>query len=182
MLVEVSALVVQLFVFLRIGRLRGDDRPARLHQPAPHHPAAAAALGAPALRRRSAAELAATPERDLAVARWYRFVHVAGLAVAAWFFVAFFVPTTLHLLAWMRDALVDAGPTHAAFYQALVLGILLQISPILAVDQAPASTGVGEDAHRAQPHLLDGVVRLVDRAEQPEREARSAGASCSSSR
>ena len=128
-LVEVSALVVQLFVFLRsdvyavMTALLGCTNLAQTTR---------------LLLRRSvhrlspsqAAELAAMPERDLAVARWYRFVHVAGLAVAAWFFVAFFVPTTLHLLAWMRDALVDAGPTHAAFYQALVLGLLL-LSPRL---------------------------------------------------
>ncbi|WP_155856062.1 hypothetical protein [Cellulomonas sp. URHD0024] len=126
-LVEVSALVVQLFVFLRsdvyavMTALLGCTNLAQTTR----------LLLRRSLRRLSpaqAADLAAMPERDVAVARWYRFVHVAGLAVAAWFFVAFFVPTTLHLLVWMRDALVEAGPTHVAFYQALVLGVLL-LSP-----------------------------------------------------
>jgi hypothetical protein len=74
--------------------------------------------------------LAASPARDLAVARWYRFVHVAGLLLATWFFVVLFLPSTWHLLTWMRDALVSAGPTTWAFWEALVLGMLL-LSPRL---------------------------------------------------
>jgi len=72
--------------------------------------------------------LAASPARDLAVARWYRFVHVAGLLLATWFFVVLFLPSTWHLLTWMRDSLVSAGPTTWTFYEALVLGVLL-LSP-----------------------------------------------------
>ncbi|MFC6448750.1 hypothetical protein ACFP82_01410 [Cellulomonas gelida] len=126
-LVEVSAIVVQFFVFLR------SDVYAVM----------TAVLGCTHLQRTTRlllrrtvrrltpderAALAASPPRDLAVARWYRYVHVAGMAVAAWFFVVLFVPSTWHLLSWMRDSLVSAGPTTWAFYEALVLGVLL-LSP-----------------------------------------------------
>jgi hypothetical protein len=127
--VEVSALVTQLFVFLRtdvyavMTALLGCTVLARTTR----------LLLLRSVRRLSPADealLAATPARDLAVARWYRVVHVAGLALAAWFFVAFFVPSTWHLLTWMHDALTAAGPGTGAFWQALVLGVLL-LSPRL---------------------------------------------------
>ncbi|AEE44495.1 hypothetical protein [Cellulomonas fimi] len=125
--VELSALVVQLFVFLRsdvyavMTALLGCtvlDRTTRL-------------LLRRTVRRLSPAqqdELAATPARDLAVARWYRWVHVAGYAVAAWFFVAFFVPSTWHLLVWVRDAVAVHGPATWPFWEALLLGAVL-LSP-----------------------------------------------------
>lgn len=125
--VELSALVVQLFVFLRsdvyavMTALLGCtvlDRTTRL-------------LLRRSVRRLSRAqqdELAATPARDLAVARWYRWVHVAGYAVAAWFFVAFFVPSTWHLLVWVRDAVAVHGPATWPFWEALLLGAVL-LSP-----------------------------------------------------
>lgn len=128
-LVEVSAIVVQFFVFLR------SDVYAVM----------TALLGCTHLQRTThlllrrtvrrltpdeRATLTASPPRDLAVARWYRFVHAGGLLLAAWFLVVLFLPSTWHLLVWMRDSLVTAGPTTWAFYEALVLGILL-LSPRL---------------------------------------------------
>ncbi|WP_198303469.1 hypothetical protein [Cellulomonas sp. PSBB021] len=144
-LVEVSAIVLQFFVFLRsdvyavMTALLGCthlQRTTRL------------------LLRRTArrltpderATLAATSPRDLAVARWYRFVHLGGMLLAAWFLVVLFLPSTWHLLVWMRDSLVTAGPTTWAFYEALVLGILL-----------------------LSPRLLTAVVALRDLAERRRR-------------
>ncbi|UJP40609.1 hypothetical protein [Cellulomonas palmilytica] len=128
-LVEVSAIVVQFFVFLR------SDVYAVM----------TALLGCTHLQRTTRlllrrtfrrltpderATLAASPPRDLAVARWYRWVHAGGLLLAAWFLVVLFLPSTWHLLVWMRDSLVTAGPRTWAFYEALVLGVLL-LSPRL---------------------------------------------------
>ncbi|CAM5777865.1 hypothetical protein [Cellulomonas persica] len=146
-LVELSAIVVQFFVFLRsdvyavMTALLGCthlQRTTRL-------------LLRRAVRRLTPDEratLAATPPRDLAVARWYRFVHVAGMVLATWFFVVLFVPSTWHLLTWMRDSLVSAGPTSGAFWEALVLGVLL-LSPrvltaVVAVRDLVARRGAAD--------------------------------------
>jgi len=76
------------------------------------------------------ARLAASRPRDLAVARWYRFVHLAGMGLALWFFVSFFLPSTWHLLRWVGRSLTSAGPESRQFYEALVLAVVL-LSPRL---------------------------------------------------
>lgn len=128
-LVQTAAIVTQFFVFLRsdvyavMTALLGCthlQRTTRL-------------LLRRAVRRLTAeqeATLAASPARDLAVARWYRYVHVVGLLLAGWFLVVLLVPSTWHLLTWLHASLVTAGPTTAAFYEALGLGLVL-LSPRL---------------------------------------------------
>ena len=126
-LVEVSAIVGQFFVFLRtdvyavMTALLGCTNLAqttrlllrrRLWRMSPAHERV----------------LASAPARDVAVARWYRYVHVAGMAVAAWFFVVFFVPSTWHLLTWMDASLTSARTSTGSFIEALMLGVLL-LSP-----------------------------------------------------
>lgn len=147
--VELSALVVQLFVFLRsdvyavMTALLGCtslDRTTRL-------------LLRRSVRRLSdeqAATLAATPARDLAVARWYRWVHAAGFAVAGWFFVAFFVPSTWHLLVWVRDAVVVHGPTTWPFWEALLLGAVLLSPRVLTGVVALRDLAARRDVRRAR--------------------------------
>ncbi len=85
------------------------------------------------LTQEQRAALAAARPRDLAVARWYRWVHLLGMAFAAWFFVVFFLPSTWHLLAWMWQSTTSAGPTTWAFYEAVVLGGLLLSPRILTL-------------------------------------------------
>jgi hypothetical protein len=88
------------------------------------------------------AELAAAHARDVAVARWFRWVYVAGLAGATWFFVMYFLPATYRLGAWILGSVADAGPTSEHFWEALVFGVLV-FSPRLLV------LGVAlRDAHR----------------------------------
>jgi putative peptide zinc metalloprotease protein len=70
-------------------------------------------------------ELADAPERDRAVARWFRWISMLGLAAAAWFFVTFFAPATLRLLTWIAGTVAhqDAGSEH--FWEALIFGLLI---------------------------------------------------------
>lgn len=134
-LVQVCAIVVQAFVFLRsdlyavMTALLGCthlQRTTRLLLRRTFRP----------LTPAQQATLAASPPRDLAVARWYRYVHVAGLALAAWFLVVLFLPSTWHLLTWVQHALVIAGPGTGAFAEALVLGVVLLSPRLLTVGVA----------------------------------------------
>ena len=63
--------------------------------------------------------------RDLAVARWYVWVYVAGIAAATWFFVAFFAPATIRTVAWMATTVSQAGIGTIAFWEALVFGTII---------------------------------------------------------
>jgi hypothetical protein len=71
------------------------------------------------------AELAGAHERDVSVARWFRWVHVLGLAAAAWFFAAYFVPASFRLVAWIAGSVAHAGPGSEHFWEALVFGVLI---------------------------------------------------------
>jgi putative peptide zinc metalloprotease protein len=128
-LIELSAIVTQFFVFLRtdiysvMTALLGCTNLSETTR----------LMLRGTLRRLSPeqqAKLTASRPRDLAVARWYRIVHLAGMALAIWFFLAYFVPSTWHLLVWMRQALTTSGPATMQFYEALALGIVL-LSPRL---------------------------------------------------
>jgi putative peptide zinc metalloprotease protein len=150
-LVELSAIVTQFFVFLRtdvysvMTALLGCTNLSETTR----------LLLRGSLRRLSPeqqAKLAASLPRDLAVARWYRIVHLAGMGLALWFFVTYFVPSTWHLVVWMQQALTRSGPATMPFYEALVLGIVL-LSPrlltlALALRDAFNRRSVARDAHR----------------------------------
>jgi putative peptide zinc metalloprotease protein len=71
------------------------------------------------------AELEEAHPRDRAVARWYVWLYVAGMLLAAWFFVAYFVPATLRTVRWIAATLGSADPSHAAFWQAAAFSLLL---------------------------------------------------------
>jgi hypothetical protein len=70
-------------------------------------------------------ELRDAQPRDVAVARWYRWVYVAGLIAAAWFFVAYFAPATIGLVTWSVASVAHAGVGSERFWEALVLGALI---------------------------------------------------------
>jgi hypothetical protein len=122
-MVEVGAIVTQFYVFLRtdvyavMTALLGCTN---------------LALTTRLLLRRTVgrlkpdqeSQLAAASRRDLDVARWYRWVHVLGMALAAWFFVVFFLPSTWHLLRWLGTTL-GAGPAGGTFWESLVFGTLI---------------------------------------------------------
>jgi putative peptide zinc metalloprotease protein len=73
-------------------------------------------------------ELADAHPRDVQVARWFRWIHVLGLAAAAVFFVAYFLPATVRLVGWLAGSVVHAGPASEHFWEALVFGALI-LSP-----------------------------------------------------
>jgi putative peptide zinc metalloprotease protein len=70
-------------------------------------------------------ELRESNERDRVVARWYRWIYVAGLAAAAWFFVTYFAPATIRLATWLVASVAHAGVGSERFWEALVLGGLI---------------------------------------------------------
>jgi len=70
-------------------------------------------------------ELRDAHERDRVVARWYRWIYLAGLAAAAWFFVMYFAPATIRLAGWIVASVAHAGVGSERFWEALVFGGLI---------------------------------------------------------
>jgi hypothetical protein len=79
------------------------------------------------------AELAAAHPRDRAVARWYVWVYAAGLLVAGWFFVVYFVPATLRLVRWIVTMVAAADPRHLGFWEAAGFGTLILLPYLLTL-------------------------------------------------
>ena len=76
------------------------------------------------------AELAAAHPRDQAVARWYVWLYAAGMLLAGWVFVGYFVPATLRLVRWIASTLLAANPGSAEFWEVIGFG-LITLSPQL---------------------------------------------------
>ena len=70
-------------------------------------------------------ELRDAHPRDSAVARWYRWIYLVGLAVAAWFFAVYFAPATIRLAGSIVASVAHAGPGSERFWEALVFGLLI---------------------------------------------------------
>jgi putative peptide zinc metalloprotease protein len=70
-------------------------------------------------------ELSEAHDRDRAVARWYRWIYLAGLAAAAWFFALYFAPATIRLAVWTAESVAHAGVGSERFWEALVCGALI---------------------------------------------------------
>ena len=79
------------------------------------------------------AELARAGPRDLAVARWFGWVYAAGMVLATWFFLVYFLPVTIRLLSSMARALAGADIGHAAFWEALGFGLLLLLPRLMTL-------------------------------------------------
>jgi putative peptide zinc metalloprotease protein len=125
--VEVAAIVSQFWIFARTDlyavliTATGCVNLLRVNQ----------LLVRRAVHRTTAAqekELAEAHERDLRVGRWFRWIYVLGLALAAWFFVAFFAPATVRLVTWVVGSLAHADFGSEPFWEVLVFGGLL-LSP-----------------------------------------------------
>jgi putative peptide zinc metalloprotease protein len=84
------------------------------------------------LSAEEARELAEAHERDLRVARWYRWLYLAGLAWAAWYFAKFFLPATITLLGWIAASL-RADPGTARFWQGLLFALLALLPLALTI-------------------------------------------------
>jgi hypothetical protein len=83
-----------------------------------------------------AAELHAAHPRDRRVARWFRWLSVAGLAAAAGYFAAVFVPALWTLLGWIVESLSDAAPTSGRFWQSAVFAVLSLLPVTLLIGVA----------------------------------------------
>jgi len=70
-------------------------------------------------------ELRDAHERDRVVARWYRWIYLAGLGAAGWFFVAYFAPATIRLATWIATSVAHAGVGSERFWEAIVCGALI---------------------------------------------------------
>lgn len=70
-------------------------------------------------------ELRRAAPRDLAVARWFRWLYLLGLAAAAWFFVTYFAPATIRLVRWTADAVTHQTAGSERFWEAVIFGGLI---------------------------------------------------------
>jgi hypothetical protein len=78
-------------------------------------------------------ELAGAHRRDLEVARWYRWVWGLGMALAAWFFLEYFLPATLRLVRWLAASVVHESPATFRFWEALVFAVLVASPRLLTL-------------------------------------------------
>jgi putative peptide zinc metalloprotease protein len=78
-------------------------------------------------------ELARAHPRDLEVARWFGWLYAAGLGLAAWSFVVFFVPVTVHLLTSLVRTLAAAELGQLAFWEALGFSLLTLSGELLTL-------------------------------------------------
>jgi hypothetical protein len=69
-------------------------------------------------------ELGDAGARDVRVARWYRWLYLAGVVAAGWFLVAFFGPNVVTIVHWTLADLDRDSPSHPAFWGTLLLGAL----------------------------------------------------------
>lgn len=87
------------------------------------------------------AELEEAHPRDRAVARWYVWLYVAGTLLAMWFFVAYFVPATLHVVRWIAATVASADPHRGAFWEALGFSVVLLWPELLTLWVAVRDVG-----------------------------------------
>jgi hypothetical protein len=124
---QVSAIAAQFFVFARTdvyALLVTATGTVNLYRTTQLSLLAATRLA----KTRHTEELVRAPGRDVRVARWYRWVWLAGMALAAWFFVAYFVPATVRTFAWVATTVWPIEPASVAFWEAVALGVTL-LSP-----------------------------------------------------
>lgn len=76
-------------------------------------------------------ELASADPRDKAAARWYGWVQAAGLALAAFYFAAFFVPAGVQLVRWVVTGLTTTPATSLHFWVVLISGCVAALPIII---------------------------------------------------
>jgi putative peptide zinc metalloprotease protein len=90
---------------------------------------ATARLANPAQRR----ELMAAPQRDRQVARWYRWLWLLGMGLAAWFFVTYFLPAVIRTVRWVGSTVAAADPGSGRFWEAIALAVVLLSPTVLTL-------------------------------------------------
>jgi hypothetical protein len=79
-----------------------------------------------------AAALDGAHPRDRRVAPWFALAYLAGVALLAYLFVNIWLPSTAMMGGWVALSLVQSSPVHAAFWEALVLTLVLLL-PVAGV-------------------------------------------------
>jgi putative peptide zinc metalloprotease protein len=126
-LLQVAGIVSQFFVFLRsdvyavFAAATGCFNLWRVTRLTLRH-----RLGLARAQHR--AELDAAHPRDRAIARWFVWVYAAGMLLALWFFVFYFLPAVIHTVGWIGDSVLSADPRRGAFWEAAGFGAVL-LSP-----------------------------------------------------
>jgi len=77
------------------------------------------------------AELSTASPRDLAAARWYGWIQVGGLAVAIFYFFAFFAPLTVSITRWIIDGLTRNSPNAIQFWEILASSLVAFVPLVL---------------------------------------------------
>jgi len=65
--------------------------------------------------RRWREDTSVASRRDARVARWYRWIWLAGMALSAWFFIVYFVPATVRTFSWVGRTIWYATPTSGMY-------------------------------------------------------------------
>jgi putative peptide zinc metalloprotease protein len=81
-------------------------------------------------------ELAEAHARDVAVARWYRWIYMLGVAGATAFFAAYFAPATIHLVSWIASTVAHESASSVHFWEAAVFGLLILCPRLLTLGVA----------------------------------------------
>jgi hypothetical protein len=76
-------------------------------------------------------ELATAAPLDIAVARWFRFVHAGGILAAAAFFAVYYFPISLQLMTWTAASVSAAAPGSERFCEASACGAILLLPEAL---------------------------------------------------
>ncbi|WP_327088874.1 hypothetical protein OIE66_42330 [Nonomuraea sp. NBC_01738] len=80
-----------------------------------------------------AAVLAGAHPRDLRVARWYRWLYVAGALWLAWFAFYYLWPSVKVIGGWALTALTQAPPASVGWWEAVVITLLAMFDLLLPV-------------------------------------------------
>ncbi|MGW4210278.1 hypothetical protein ACWEIJ_19980 [Lentzea sp. NPDC004789] len=76
------------------------------------------------------AQLDSAHSRDLAASRWYSACYLIGLLWAAWFFKAWFYPSSFVIITWMSKTLRNAPPGSDYWWQAAAVAAMVSMNII----------------------------------------------------
>lgn len=83
------------------------------------------------LRPAEQAELDSARPQDLRAVRWFAWLYAAGIGFAIYFFVNFFVPSTVVMAGWIFGSLRLADLTSSGFWEALFIGLVAAVRGLM---------------------------------------------------
>jgi putative peptide zinc metalloprotease protein len=97
-------------------------------------------------------ELASADPRDMAAAHWYGWVQVAGAAITAFYFAAFFAPAGIQLVRWVITGLTTTPATSLRFWSVLISGWVAALPIIIPPLTYMRDRRQGKSAARTRTH------------------------------